>query len=79
MAEVLSAAGDLVSTIDEVRASSKPGHRGVVDDRMRSGLDVARAAFSERVEEFLAASRADIDVEHARGTRRRDSAGPHLL
>jgi hypothetical protein len=67
MTEVLSAADDLVSTIDEVRASSKPGHRGAVDDRVRSGLRAARTSFAERVDAFLAASRTDIDVEYRRG------------
>ncbi len=67
MAAVLSAAAELVTMIDEVRAGSKPGHQGALDDRMRSRFDVARADFDMQVEEFLAASRADIDVEHPRG------------
>jgi hypothetical protein len=74
MAEVLSAATELVATIDEIRASSKPGHQGSVDDRVRLRLEATRAAFAERVEEFLAASRADIDVEHPSG---RAVGSPH--
>lgn len=62
---VLPAATDLVAVIDEVRAASKPGHQGALDDRLRLRFDTARTVFTSRMVEFLDASRIDIDIERS--------------
>jgi hypothetical protein len=59
---VVHAARKLATTIDELRATTKPGHAGALDDRVRPRLEAALSAFDKQVDAFIAASRTDIDI-----------------
>lgn len=62
LADATGAAATLVTAIESVRADTKRGHAGAVDERARAGLDTARGAFDDAVDAFVDASRKDIDV-----------------
>lgn len=62
LANSADAAGTLAATIENVRATTKRGHAGAVDERVRSRLDNAITEFNTAVDAFVTASRKDIDV-----------------
>ncbi|GAA2996943.1 hypothetical protein [Actinokineospora diospyrosa] len=59
---VLAAAEALAGTIEQIRATGKPGHQGAVDEHHRPRHTEASTAFFAALNEFAKAARADIDV-----------------
>lgn len=59
---VLASAKQLAEAIEDVRRTSKPGHRGTVDERHRAPYDAAMAALSTTLNEFTNAARLDLNV-----------------
>jgi hypothetical protein len=62
LTEATGAAEALAATIEDVRGTTKRGHAGAVDDRVRSRLDEARDSFNIAVDAFVIASRKDVGI-----------------
>lgn len=62
LADVLAAAQQLAAVIDAIRQSSKPGHRGAVDQRQRGRHEAAVTALSIALNQFTKAARLDLNV-----------------
>ncbi len=62
LANATAASETLAAMIDEIRRTSKPGYRGVMDERHRARYDEARSTLSARLNDFTKAARVDLNV-----------------
>jgi hypothetical protein len=63
--EVVTAARELAGVVNEIRATSKPGHAGAIDARVADRHTAAVVALRDAHDRFVTVCRADLGVEHA--------------
>lgn len=62
MTKTVQAAERLSTAIADVRANSRPGHAGQIDQRLRPAYDAALLDFVTYIDDFIEAARTDIDL-----------------